>query len=114
MRIVRRPGDLGVIQPSQDEITNADVDSQPEQKEKPTPKWVDITRSFDEAYLPQLLPKLDAGDVVVYHKGLYAAGVHKAAARAAYEKGYVVLIQRRLGPKNFAYTAIRTRKRIKS
>lgn len=52
-----------------------------------------------------------AGDEIVYHQGEFAGGVHRAAAYDAYEKGLVLLVQRRLAPRQFVFLAIRTRKK---
>jgi hypothetical protein len=51
------------------------------------------------------------GDEITYHVGEFAGGLHRTEAYAAYERGEVLLVQRRLEPHKFAFLAIRTRKK---
>jgi hypothetical protein len=52
-----------------------------------------------------------SGDQIKYHTGDHAGGPYRHAAYAAYERGEVLLAQRRLGPMRFEYLAIRTKKK---
>jgi hypothetical protein len=51
------------------------------------------------------------GEEIKYHTGDHAGGPYRHAAYAAYERGEVLLAQRRLGPMRFEYLAIRTKKK---
>lgn len=51
------------------------------------------------------------GDKIAYHVGEFAAGAHRQAAYKAYEKGQVLLVQRRLEHSKFEFLAIRTGKK---
>jgi altronate dehydratase len=49
------------------------------------------------------------GDHIIYHVGEYCGGVHKKAAMAASDAGWVTLCQRRKYGGQFEYIAQRTR-----
>ena len=53
----------------------------------------------------------EPGDRIIYHVGKHCAGEHRADAAAAYEKGLVILVQRRSQtPEMFDYLAVRSKK----
>ena len=54
------------------------------------------------------------GDIIVYHVGGYAAGLHRIPAMTAYNEGYVNLVQKKLSPKLFEYIAQRRNKKMKT
>lgn len=45
------------------------------------------------------------GDKIIYHRGENVRGAHKSPALAAAAQGRVALVQKRLGPHQFEYTA---------
>ena len=53
------------------------------------------------------------GEEITYHVGEFAGGVHRADAYASYERGEVILVQRRLEPRKFVFLAVRTKAKIK-
>jgi len=51
------------------------------------------------------------GERITYHTGDRAGGPYKYAAYAAYERGDVLLVQRRVGVALFDYLAVRVKKK---
>ena len=75
-------------------------------------KYIATERSktaFDKA-----LRNTQYGDIIVYHVGGYAAGLHRTPAMTAYNEGYVNLVQKKLSPKLFEYIAQRRKKKMKT
>jgi hypothetical protein len=70
----------------------------------------DVTKEPAGAFM-KAVKSATVGDEITYHVGEFASGLHKKDAYASYERGEVVLIQRRLAPRQFAYVAVRTRKK---
>lgn len=50
------------------------------------------------------------GEWITYHTGDRAGGPYRYAAHAAYERGDVLLVQRRVGVAQFDYVAVRVKK----
>jgi hypothetical protein len=70
----------------------------------------DISKEGKGAFAATLA-SAEPGDEITYHVGEFAGGPHREPAYTAYERGQVILVQRRLEPRRFAFLAIRTRKK---
>ena len=72
---------------------------------------IDLSKDRRGAF-PIAVQHAKQGEQIVYHQGAFCAGPHREGAMIAKEKGYVVLVQKRVGTANFKYIAIRTKKEI--
>ena len=71
---------------------------------------IDVTKEPAGAFR-KAVKSAKPGDEITYHVGEFSSGPHKKDAYASYERGEVLLVQRRLEPRRFAFLAIRTRKK---
>ena len=53
------------------------------------------------------LHEAQTGEKIVYSRGVTCTGYHRVDAMEAYNRGLVALVQRRNGPANFSYIAIK-------
>jgi len=53
------------------------------------------------------------GEQIVYSRGPSCTSLHRHDAADAYERGLVTLVQRRNGPSDFSYTAVKIKPRKK-
>ena len=65
----------------------------------------DITKNRNPNAFTDTLDAATQGDVIVYHRGEFASGVHKTPAMRAAGRKAVSLVQRRLGRRSFEYQA---------
>ena len=65
----------------------------------------DITLNRKTNAFTDTLDAAKQGDVIVYHRGEFASGVHKTPAMRAAGRKAVSLVQRRLGRRSFEYQA---------
>lgn len=86
------------------------------QHSEPEQRVFDISDNRNPKAFNETLTLTRKGDVIIYHAGLFAAGVHKAPAVDAHVAGLVTLAQRRrntTGHDRFEYIAQRTSKKWK-
>ena len=83
------------------------------QESKPEPQVFDIADSRYKGAFDDMLMKARHGDKIIYSRGLFAGGLHKADARAAYDAGLVGLVQKKVKRGVFEYIAQRTKRRLK-
>ena len=74
----------------------------------------DISNRLAKDDFEDALQNTRYGDVIIYHVGEFAAGKHKHNALAAWHKGFVELVQKKLGRSKFQYRAQRTQKKLKN
>lgn len=65
---------------------------------------IDISKERAGAFL-NAMAQAKKGDSILYWVGEYCGGPHRNEVMAAHETGYVAPVQKRLGPKQFAYIA---------
>lgn len=85
-------------------------DSEPEQR------VFDLSNNRNPKAFDETLTLTRKGDLIIYHVGLFAGGIHSRAASLAHEAGLVTLVQRRrntTGHDRFEYIAQRTSKKWK-
>lgn len=74
---------------------------------------IDLSKSRKEEF-QSALKCVKHLEQIVYHQGSFCAGPHRKEAMTANEKGYVCLVQKKVGPANFKYIAIRTSKKMRA
>lgn len=65
----------------------------------------DITLNRKADAFTDTLDAAKQGDVIVYHRGEFASGIHKTPALRAAGRKAVSLVQKRLGKRSFEYLA---------
>lgn len=65
---------------------------------------IDITDK-PEGEFDSVLRSARIGEHIVYYRGASCSGPHRTAARNAYDRGLVALLQRRNGRADFTYIA---------
>jgi hypothetical protein len=65
----------------------------------------DITQNRNPNAFTDTLEAAKKGDVIVYHRGEFASGIHKTPALRAAGRKAVSLVQRRSGKRSFEYLA---------
>jgi hypothetical protein len=71
---------------------------------------IDIT-SEGTGKLWSVLYEARIGEQIVYSRGKTCNGVHRYDAMSAYERGLVTLVQKRNGPADFSYIAVKIKPR---
>ena len=67
---------------------------------------INITKDMRGRFWP-VLHEARIGEQIVYHRGPTCGGNPRHDAMSAYDKGLVTLVQKRNGPEDFSYTAIK-------